>query len=103
MVITFFARHLLREFGSPKSAHLLSVEGAEIYRFANIAVGFGPRLSDFKNFYCRKFVAPALQDFGCTFQQSSPLFDRRPPPFLECRAGSLNGTFSFVNASLSSV
>ena len=53
MMITFFARHLLREFGAPESPHLLRVERAEIDRFANIAVSFRPRLADFENFYCR--------------------------------------------------
>ena len=73
MMITFFARHLLREFWAPQSPHLLRIERAEIDRFANIGVGFRPWLADFKNFYCREFVAPAFQNVGRTLQQLGPL------------------------------
>src|SRR4029077_6775647 len=58
MMVTFFARHLLCEFWTPESPHLLRVEPAEIDRFADIAVGFRPCLADLENFYCRQLVAP---------------------------------------------
>src|SRR6202030_2760493 len=103
MVITFFARHLLREFWASESPHLLRVECAEIDRLADIGVCFGPWLADFENFYCRKFVAPALHDVGCTLQQLRALLDRRPPPFFECRARSLNGPLGFLDAGFGSV
>src|SRR6266480_638251 len=103
MMIAFFARHLLRKLGASESPHLLGVEGAEVDRFADIAVGFGPWLSDFENFYCREFVAPAFQDIGRAFQQLRPLLERRPSPFFECRARSFNGTLGFLDACFRSV
>jgi hypothetical protein len=47
---------------------LLRVERAEIDRFADIAVGFRPRLADLKNFDCGEFIAPAFQNVGCSLQ-----------------------------------
>src|SRR4051812_10619078 len=103
MVITFFARHLLRELWATESPHLLRVEPAEIDCFANIAVGFRPWLADFENFYCRKFVTPALQYVGRALQQSRPLFDRRPSPFFECSTRSFNGTLRLVDSRFGSI
>src|SRR2546430_13182864 len=76
MIVTFFARHLLREFWAPESTHLLRIERAKIDRFADIAVGFRPRLADLENFYCREFIASALQDGGRAFQQLRSLLER---------------------------
>ena len=103
MMITFFARDLLREFGASKSPHLLRVERAEIDRFADIAVCFRPCLADFENFYCRQLVASAFQDVGRALQQLRPLLERRPSPFLECRTRSFNGTLGFVDPGFGSV
>src|SRR5438034_1499348 len=103
MMITFFARDLLREFWAPESPHLLRVERAKIDRFADIGVGFRPWLADFENFYCREFVAPALQNVGRALQQLRPLLDRRPSPFFECRTRSFNGTLGFVDSSFGSI
>src|SRR5712671_1130810 len=103
MMITFFAWHLLREFWASESAHLLRVERAKIDCFADIAVGFRPRLADFENFYCREFVAPAPQDVGRALQQLRSLLERRPSPFFECRTRSFNGTLGFVYPSFRSV
>src|SRR6188472_1703127 len=103
MMITFLARHLLREFRPPESPHLLRVERAEIDCFANVAVSFRPRLANFENFDCREFITPALQDFRHAFQQSRPLLDRRPSPFFECSTCSFNGTLCFVDSGFGSV
>src|SRR5262245_59046161 len=103
MMITFFARNLLREFRASESPHLLRVEPAEIDRFADIGIGFRPWLADFENFYCREFVAPALQDVSRPFQQLRSLFKRCPPPFFKRCARSFNCTLGFVDPSFRSV
>src|SRR4029078_8643237 len=92
-----------REFWASESPHLLRVKRAEIDGFADIAVGFRPRLADFENFYCRKFIETALENLSCTLQQPRSLLDRRPSPFFECRARSFNRTLGFVDASLGSL
>ena len=103
MIITFFARHLLRQFWPSESPHLLCVKRAEIDRFPDIRVGFRPGLADFENFHCREFVASALQDVGRALQQLRPLLERRPSPFFECRACSFDGTLGFVDPGFRSV
>src|SRR5262249_44868152 len=103
MMITFFPGNLLREFRAPESPHLLRVKPTKIDRLADVGVGFGPWLPDFENFYCREFVASALQDVGRALQQLRPLFKRGPPPFFESSPRSFNGALGFVDPSFRSV
>ena len=58
MLVAFFAEHVLGQARTAEQPHLLGVEEKEIDRFADVAVGFGPRLADFENFQRGKFETP---------------------------------------------
>ena len=62
MLVAFFAEDVLGQRRPTEDAHLLRVEEEEIDRLANVAVGFGPRFSDFVNFERGEFEAAPIHD-----------------------------------------
>ena len=94
MLIAFFAGHVLRQTRAADQPHLVRVEQAEIHRFADVAVGFRPRLADFENFQRGKLEAAALHDGGDALEQLRAFFNRHAAPPNECSFRSGDGALS---------
>ncbi len=75
MLITFFAENVLSEPRPADQAHLLRIKEAEIHRFADVAIRFGPCFADLENLQRRKFVATAMHDVCSALKQSAARFE----------------------------
>src|SRR4051794_22797751 len=100
MLITFLAEHVLGQPRPPPQAHLLSVEETEIDCLADVAVGFSPRFSDFKNLKRGKLKAAPVKNLSYAFEQLGAIFERTPAPSAECSSSGLHRSFCFGDAGL---
>ena len=103
MLIALFTWNLLRESRPADRSHLVRIETTEIHRLANVAIGFGPWFSDFKNFNRREVESTPIEYRRHAFEQLAALLERRTTPGFESIMRRLQGQVRFRNSRFGNI